>query len=462
MDRNLETLHRRASGHYLKGDLAEAMAAWREVLDFQPDDERARDGIRLCERLPSLVEARPSHAPTERSSTAAIRDPVGAPAIESKSEAGGRPLERVESAARSSPPKADGSAAAPTIESELKRRIDELLGEGQAHLTAGRADDASRTVERILILDEENARARALREAIAGVASPEIPEAAQGSSASAEPAGAAAPDSSADSTAIAADGLASGDEPPVRLQPPPPARRLAWRPSLPTWTRDRRFRLAGAGLILVGAVLGGARMFGTVDEEAAPDPLPRRERVPKQPAQPPPVAPGLPAAANSTQEEIGSLLDQGAAAHAAGDYATAVIAYSKVIERQPDHPAARAGLSVAADLYREQQARQEKWELAVRTFEESDYAEALRLFYRMSPGDYGVDLERVKVNAWYNLGVLAIQTSDCAQADEHFKEALAIQAQDGQLLAALRLAQQCRGPAVQSEILELRFRKLHD
>ena len=49
--KELEELHREASGHYLKGEFSKAIEIWRHLLDLQHDDERAREGIRLCEQL---------------------------------------------------------------------------------------------------------------------------------------------------------------------------------------------------------------------------------------------------------------------------------------------------------------------------------------------------------------------------------------------------------------------------
>jgi tetratricopeptide (TPR) repeat protein len=49
--RDIEALHQKASGHYLQGDVDSALAAWRELLCVDPADERALEGVRLCEQL---------------------------------------------------------------------------------------------------------------------------------------------------------------------------------------------------------------------------------------------------------------------------------------------------------------------------------------------------------------------------------------------------------------------------
>ncbi len=48
---DLDSLHEKASGLYLQGDHQGALDAWRALLELQPDDERALEGIRLCEQL---------------------------------------------------------------------------------------------------------------------------------------------------------------------------------------------------------------------------------------------------------------------------------------------------------------------------------------------------------------------------------------------------------------------------
>ena len=49
--RQLDELYELASEHYLNGRFAEALQAWRQLLDLNPDDERAQEGIRLAELM---------------------------------------------------------------------------------------------------------------------------------------------------------------------------------------------------------------------------------------------------------------------------------------------------------------------------------------------------------------------------------------------------------------------------
>jgi tetratricopeptide (TPR) repeat protein len=55
-----EHLHEEASALYLQGDYVEALARWRTLLETDPSDERAAEGVRLCEgAADEVVESRP-------------------------------------------------------------------------------------------------------------------------------------------------------------------------------------------------------------------------------------------------------------------------------------------------------------------------------------------------------------------------------------------------------------------
>lgn len=47
----IESLHQQASTQYLQGEYGAAIATWRELLKLDPQDERAREGMRLCHML---------------------------------------------------------------------------------------------------------------------------------------------------------------------------------------------------------------------------------------------------------------------------------------------------------------------------------------------------------------------------------------------------------------------------
>ena len=50
MDRT-DDLHQQASARYLQGDFDSALGLWRELLNLDPGDQRALEGVRLCELL---------------------------------------------------------------------------------------------------------------------------------------------------------------------------------------------------------------------------------------------------------------------------------------------------------------------------------------------------------------------------------------------------------------------------
>ena len=72
-DKQIENLHQQASTLYLQGEYVAALGAWRQLLKLDPRDERAREGVRLCELLvqeeggtvPPSISAPPPPPPSE-------------------------------------------------------------------------------------------------------------------------------------------------------------------------------------------------------------------------------------------------------------------------------------------------------------------------------------------------------------------------------------------------------------
>jgi len=50
-DPQIKSLHQRASSHYLRGEFRQALEVWKGVIELDPEDERALEGVRLCELL---------------------------------------------------------------------------------------------------------------------------------------------------------------------------------------------------------------------------------------------------------------------------------------------------------------------------------------------------------------------------------------------------------------------------
>ena len=108
----------------------------------------------------------------------------------------------------------------------------------------------------------------------------------------------------------------------------------------------------------------------------------------------------------------------------------------------------------------------EKRDVAFRAFRDGDYRTALWHFYRLPGGMSQSELDRYKVNAWFNLGVLALKGASCAQARSHFGEANDLAPRDTELLRAFELARICgratKDRAYFLEINSLAVRALED
>jgi len=475
MQRDLEELHRQASGHYLKGEFPEAMAAWRQVLELKPDDERGREGIRLCEQLEGTVEQDVTAAPE--------------PPIEST------PVTAAPTVLDSGPP-IDEAAA-----NELRHRIEELLQEARSLTERGDPDRALRTIDRVLILDEENEQALVLRDSL------QAPEPGSDVHVDIEvdlPAPAVATETSfgeidspdeienvatvqvAQPQPVAPPPLLSQEDAPPPVQagdgapefeteelddllgadastttdttPPTAASRFR----MPPWIRDRRVMLGAGGVLTVAAVLVSLQMFqgGEPLAESLPSPAPAPAAIPavaEAPVEPSAEPASAPSEVVANPDD---LLREAEAAFEGENYSAAVIAYDRFLKQQPEHPGGTARMKLAAERYREQLEHRQRWDDAVAAFENANYAEALRMFYRLSNDEYDADIERIKVNGWYNLGLSALQAKDCSRAIGHFEEALTVDPTETGVLAALDLAELCRGPAVTTDIRRLNPRNL--
>jgi tetratricopeptide (TPR) repeat protein len=58
-----DQLHQQASEHYLQGEYAEAIAAWRQLLEFDPGNEQALEGVRMSTLLSEGDQGGASEAP---------------------------------------------------------------------------------------------------------------------------------------------------------------------------------------------------------------------------------------------------------------------------------------------------------------------------------------------------------------------------------------------------------------
>jgi len=259
-DKRLENLHQQASTLYLQGEYTAALETWRQLLKIDPKDERAREGVRLCELLvqeeggtlpPESAAPPPPPSPAaqagqepgvgfgigedldeeldeldellgeggatdwmdkapQQEAPAAEPAPVQAGPTDQafpdmsdddfNLDGADRPANpdtaseidaafNFESPAAPSAPQTEApvveepaGAAQPTDASaeELQRRADELMAEALEHYENGQRAEALTVLERLAILDENNAAAntfashiRAEMEALPGAAAPE-------------------------------------------------------------------------------------------------------------------------------------------------------------------------------------------------------------------------------------------------------------------------------------------------
>ncbi len=504
-------LHEQASERYLNGDYDGALQAWRDVLGIDPGNEQARDGLHMAaqfvEPKPPVVSPPSPAVEDELDQGLKILDSLGAttrlsrdvvdgmidlnPAPERDETPAPHSLQDqqfgLEAVPRSTPPAlAPESAAA----SELKRRVDDLLGEAKAAFQAGDHDEAKAILSRLAILDEDYAEAEVLRAQIeaAGASSLDRVEQAiiEGVSAlesdrlddaerlfrealaivpehrealhyleklearRASPhddllgasTGEAAP--AEDAVQIATTVRAVPFEETPSLLPSRPA--AVARPEPPPAAPKPRFALpsskailfAGLGAIAVaGGVIALPRLFGGSSPRAlAPAPQPTR------PANPSPApartttasspTPALPANPEALGAAVASRLSKGRALMESGDFGAAVVAFNEALNLDPGNAAAKAGFDDAGVRYTARKAEQESIDRIRLAFRDGEYTSGLRLAYRLPPTVSKSSVDVAKVTGWYNLSIVALRAGDCNEALAHLDEALGIEPSDAE------------------------------
>ena len=465
----INKLHEQAASQYLQGEFDGAMQSWRELLTLDPADERAKEGVRLCELLAeengmtdSAAQSQPQAAPTP-----------APPAPEVEAELAD--LENLLDGIAPPPaaPAPDQAAA------ELQSRVQELLVEASGVFEQGDTEGSLKLLERIFILDETHAAARALQEHIEAARPraaeslddlsldedlpelPDVPTAAPEAEpappaeapAAATPAETPTPDdddpfADVDDPIAPAEEAAAADEIDTDDDAPVPAPRVQ---------RPGNTRLVIAGAVFLVVAIGGyfawKFLFGdnslplttpvpstasqALAEEPADDAAPAGEAVETAsvPAEEPVAV---------DPERLSEIMARAQAAMLAGEYAAAVVAYDEVLRLAPDHAPAQEGLEHAGEGYREQQQRLERLQSAIAHFNAGSFREALRIFYRIPEGGEQARFDRYKANAWYNLGVQALQSGNCKDARSHFDEVKSIRPADPGLAQAEMLAEACR------------------
>jgi tetratricopeptide (TPR) repeat protein len=507
MPHDVEELHRQATAFCIKADFETALELWRQMLQLEPGDKRAIEGVRQCERLVAGESLAPSPQP------AAVQEATVAPAPSPEPiddldiaiddalfEAGvATPPATAEAPEPTGEATEDGFAGGPFPETvdleatkELERRVEALLQQARDHVEQGDGDEAEQVLVRVLILDEENQDARRLQQEIqesrpqaAPVAAPGAPLTDVEFDASVEKEEQEEQEEEVEPQAIPLETLSPiAWAPPAGDAPAKPApgddagpdspeaaeagavatarkSKTALKTALPGWFADRRVQLGAGGVLVLAAVVYGLGSFGGEDAPVAgPVETTRAEKPVEADAggkQEPEATeePAVPV----VQKDPALLLQEAQAAIEAKDWAAAVVAYNTLLEQVPDHPVALENLPVAMEHYRKQRDQQKTWNEAVSAFESGHFHDALRHFYRMEGGMDVVRLNRYKANGWYNLGVADLQSNRCLPALDHFDEALVIRPGDEVVVAGMRLADACLdtgSPGAGARTLELR------
>ncbi len=227
---DVEILHQKASESYLQGDYPAALELWRELQAQAPEDERAQEGIRLCEMMSpaatqvdpdtlqgkaleldalaqastrpgvepdlpgsepgfdleavSAEEAAPGFIPAGESAETddddmdfnldtSILEEMDDPAGQGEPDA---PLEEdVEEVIQQldSMPNADEAIDAAAT-AELNKRLDDLLSQARSAFQEDRLDEAQGILARLFVLDENHPEARALEQEMEAQASKQV------------------------------------------------------------------------------------------------------------------------------------------------------------------------------------------------------------------------------------------------------------------------------------------------
>ncbi len=159
-----------------------------------------------------------------------------------------------------------------------------------------------------------------------------------------------------------------------------------------------------------------------------PDPDPAE--VEPEPAQPVKPDPSLVISAADTAFEE-------------GNYSLAVIRYGEALKIDPQNVEAKRRLKVAGERYRARKEIELQWERVLTSFQSGDYANALRILYRLPDSEDPERIDQFKTAAWYNLGLDRLKAADCPGATTNFKEARELSPDDRGVAEGLSMARVC-------------------
>jgi tetratricopeptide (TPR) repeat protein len=264
---------------------------------------------------------------------------------------------------------------------------------------------------------------------------------------------------------------------------------LTDRPAVPKTAKSsvappsKWLMIAAASLFLVGGTFLALQFFGggpstdatEATDLAVPPPLARNDpssttaasSEPGATTDPQQTADTPPTPAVVDRGAIDRVMDRGDAQFEAGEFAAAVLAYDEALQLDPENEVAKRRLQEAGDLFREEQASLQQRSSAIQAFNDGDFRNALRIFYRIPPVDEAerARFMRYRLNGWYNMGLGALKAGDCRLARSHMKEARSIDALDPGLPAAMDLTSLCFEGNTQAyfdTVRGLRYRGLDD
>jgi tetratricopeptide (TPR) repeat protein len=197
------------------------------------------------------------------------------------------------------------------------------------------------------------------------------------------------------------------------------------------------------GLLAIGAgIFFGAKYFLG---ESEPQPvattprLPKPPRPPQVPNRPPGQAAQVPQEPSPATMPVDELLRRARSASEARDYTKSIGFYQEVLSRDAMHPEALSGLSearTALNRQQEENLRNEKflkeYLYSVKSFKEQDYAESLRVAWRLIYPDDTLARQLGKREAvreiirdgYYNWAVLDLRQENIIGADKNLRDLL--------------------------------------
>jgi tetratricopeptide (TPR) repeat protein len=133
--------------------------------------------------------------------------------------------------------------------------------------------------------------------------------------------------------------------------------------------------------------------------------------------------------ASEIKARFRELIKEGKALSASGQPFEAQEKFKEAMLLNPLSIEAKKLHADASQVLAELRQKDEKMNNALQLFEEEQYEEALKLFYRL-PGSNKDPIQRYILNSWYNLGVLHLMNNSVVEAKKCFEEVLLLNPYD--------------------------------